>query len=43
MRTLIPSLRAAGSRERAIDDRLREAIHLATQKAWIASSLRFSR
>jgi hypothetical protein len=42
MRTLTPSLRANGSYERAPDDTLREAIQLATQKAWIASSLRFS-
>jgi hypothetical protein len=36
------SLRATGSRERALDDRLGEAIHLATRKEWIASSLRSS-
>jgi hypothetical protein len=35
-----PSLRANGSRERAPDDRLREAIHRATTQEWIASSLR---
>ncbi len=34
----IPSLRANGSRERAPDDRLREAIH-SGKKNWIASSL----
>ena len=34
-----PSLRANGSRECAPDDRLREAIHFAAKKAWIASSL----
>src|SRR6266446_8782749 len=34
-----PSLRANGSRECAPDDRLREAIHLAARRAWIASSL----
>src|SRR5260221_8679086 len=34
-----PSLRANGSRECAPDDRLREAIHLAAKKGWIASSL----
>jgi hypothetical protein len=33
-----PSLRATGSRECAPDDRLREAIHLAAKKVWIASS-----
>jgi hypothetical protein len=33
-----PSLRANGSRERAPDDRLREAIHLDAKKEWIASS-----
>jgi hypothetical protein len=33
------SLRANGSRERAPDDRLREAIHLAAWMEWIASSL----
>ncbi|MGY4567474.1 PAS domain S-box-containing protein [Bradyrhizobium sp. USDA 3256] len=33
------SLRANGSRESAPDDRLREAIHLATREEWIASSL----
>jgi hypothetical protein len=33
------SLRANGSRECAPDDRLREAIHLAPKKVWIASSL----
>ena len=32
-------MRANGSRERAPDDRLREAIHLAAKKVWIASSL----
>jgi hypothetical protein len=36
---MLASLRANGSRERAPDARLREAIHLATKKAWIASSL----
>jgi hypothetical protein len=35
-------LRANGSRECAPDDRLREAIHEATKKLWIASSLRSS-
>ena len=35
---LSSSLRANGSRECAPDDRLREAIHSATGKAWIASS-----
>jgi hypothetical protein len=34
-----PSLRANGSRECAPDDRLREAIHAAAEKGWIASSL----
>ncbi len=34
-----PSLRANGSRERAPDDRLREAIHSAAKQVWIASSL----
>jgi hypothetical protein len=33
-----PSLRATGSRECAPDDRLREAIHRAAKKVWIASS-----
>src|SRR5258706_15599771 len=37
-----PSLRANGSRECAPDDRLREAMHLAAKKVWIASSLRSS-
>ncbi len=37
-----PSLRANGSRECAPDDRLREAIHRAAKKVWIASSLRSS-
>jgi hypothetical protein len=32
-------LRANGSRECAPDGRLREAIHKATKKEWIASSL----
>jgi hypothetical protein len=32
------SLRATGSRECAPDDRLREAIHLTAEAAWIASS-----
>jgi hypothetical protein len=32
-------LRANGSRECASDDRLREAIHLAARKVWIASPL----
>jgi hypothetical protein len=32
-------LRANGSRERAPDDRLREAIHHAAWTEWIASSL----
>jgi hypothetical protein len=32
------SLRANGSRERAPDDRLREAIQKATKEDWIASS-----
>jgi hypothetical protein len=32
-------LRANGSRERAPDDRLREAIHDAARTGWIASSL----
>src|SRR5205807_7460460 len=36
--TVSTSLRANGSRECAPDDRLREAIHLAAKKAWIASS-----
>jgi hypothetical protein len=36
---LKPSLRANGSRERAPDDRLREAIHSAANEEWIASSL----
>jgi hypothetical protein len=36
-----PSLRATGSRERAPDDRLREAIQ-GNKKDWIASSLRSS-
>jgi hypothetical protein len=38
------SLRANGSRERAPDDRRREAIqrHRGKTEAWIASSLRFS-
>jgi hypothetical protein len=31
-------LRANGSRERAPDDRLSEAIHLAAKEEWIASS-----
>jgi hypothetical protein len=37
---LFPSLRANGSRERAPDDRLREAIHVKTEQgaSWIASS-----
>jgi hypothetical protein len=34
-----PSLRANGSRERAPDDRLREAIDPSVQEVWIASSL----
>jgi hypothetical protein len=34
-----PSLRANGSRERAPDDRLHEAIHRAAKEVWIASSL----
>ena len=38
-----PSLRANGSRERAPDDRLREAIHAARAAAWIASALRARR
>src|ERR1700694_4905658 len=33
------SLRATGSRERAPDDRLREAIHSRAKKEWIGSSL----
>jgi hypothetical protein len=33
-----PSLRANGSRERAPDDRLREAIHFAAKEVWIASA-----
>jgi hypothetical protein len=37
-----PSLRANGSHECAPDDRVREAIHLAQKKVWIASSLRSS-
>jgi hypothetical protein len=37
--TAKPSSRANGSRERAPDDRLREAIHVAAREAWIASSL----
>jgi hypothetical protein len=36
------SLRANGPRECAPDDRLREAIHRAAKKVWIASSLRSS-
>src|SRR5712672_1870144 len=36
--TLRPSLRANGSRECAPDDRLREAIHRAAKKVWIASA-----
>jgi len=39
---LTTSLRANGSRECAPDDRLREAIHRAAKKDWIASSLRSS-
>jgi hypothetical protein len=35
----LAALRADGSRERAPDDRLREAIHLAEKKEWITSSL----
>jgi hypothetical protein len=37
-----PSLRANGSRERAPDDRLREAIQNYHTEKWIASSLRSS-
>src|SRR2546422_8088102 len=36
---ITPSLRANGSRECAPDDKLREAIHKAARKVWIASSL----
>jgi hypothetical protein len=36
---MLASLRANGSRERAPDARLSRTIHLATKKAWIASSL----
>jgi hypothetical protein len=38
-RLISPSLRANGSRERAPDDRLSEAIHLSARQVWIASSL----
>src|SRR6266576_2472096 len=38
-KNLFPSLRANGWRERAPDDRLREAIHLPARQVWIASSL----